>query len=206
MIPDNSKFFECVGNTELLRISFTLKRNGDSLFVRGPEKHWWLTGFKWGILSKPEELIMEACIDIPSQAMRQVFVDAVKGSGYQDVLIDGASVKFTFDKPKTHQPRNDINMKKFVDLAEANNRNIVTKYQELDLANNDPNELHDDVADEIISYFNVYKPEHLKKYVSKALEARGYQSKDLATSLKQVFSKSFFQQCKSALSRIFKRS
>jgi hypothetical protein len=46
--PSHNLFFDCAMDNELLVMSSTLYKNGQLLFFRGPEKHWWLTGFKWG--------------------------------------------------------------------------------------------------------------------------------------------------------------
>ena len=62
--PSHNMFFDCASDSELLEMSFTLKRRGQKLFSRGPEKHWWLTGFKWGELSNPDDLSMDVEIGL----------------------------------------------------------------------------------------------------------------------------------------------
>jgi len=41
-------------------MSYTLFRgnNKATVFTR-KEQHWWLTGFKWGVLSTPDDLTMD---------------------------------------------------------------------------------------------------------------------------------------------------
>jgi hypothetical protein len=39
--PSHNLFFDCANNSELLTMSSTLYRNGQEVFSRGPEKHWW---------------------------------------------------------------------------------------------------------------------------------------------------------------------
>lgn len=202
--PDNGKFFNCALNSELLMMSFTLERNGNPLFTRGPEKHWWLTGFNWGVLSKPEELVMKLRIEIPASEMREAFVNAVEETGYQNVRVDGDSVSFTFDTPRTHQPRKDMNCKPFVDLAEENNKKIVAKYRDMHLPNNDPNEIQDDMAAEFIGYFTSCQPGQFKRYTHDMLTACGYELTDLTKALESVFSPNLLHRIIRALSRPFR--
>jgi hypothetical protein len=42
--PSHNLFFDCARDDELLVLASTLYRNGEKLFCRGPEPHWWLTG------------------------------------------------------------------------------------------------------------------------------------------------------------------
>ena len=60
--PSHNLFFDCASDSELLLMSSTLYRNGKKLFCRGPDRHWWLTGFKWGVLSEPSDLTMDVSI------------------------------------------------------------------------------------------------------------------------------------------------
>jgi hypothetical protein len=207
--PGNSKFFDCVKDHECLMMSFTLKRNGVPLFSRGPEISWWLTGFKWGVLSKPGELVMDLCIRMPEPMMREAFVNAVKGAGYQNIEIDGDSVSFTFDKPKTIQPRSDPKFKSFVDSAQALNSNIVANYQDLQLENNDPNMIQDEVAGEFIGYFDFYHPRLFNDRLITVLKDIGYRQSDLTKALKYILkpkSKSaFIRRIWTALTRFFKK-
>jgi len=137
--PSHNMFFDCASDNELLEMSFTLKRHGQKLFSRGPEKHWWLTGFKWGELSNPDDLSMEVEIKFPSYEMIGPFKDALVGLRYGFNVIGGLSVRFTFDRPKTFQPRQDP--AKQTELAVVNNSNLglVSRYKKLGLGSNDPN-------------------------------------------------------------------
>jgi Domain of unknown function (DUF4474) len=137
--PSHNKFFDCAGDNELLEMSFTLKRRGQKLFSRGPEKHWWLTGFKWGELSDPDDLSMEVEIRFPNYEMIGPFKDALVGLKYGFNVIGGLSVRFTFDRPRTFQPRKDP--AKQTELAAVNNsnRDLVARYKALGLSSNDPN-------------------------------------------------------------------
>lgn len=98
-------YYNCASNNELLKMSYTLKKNGETLFTR-KEKHWWLTGFKLGEFSEPSELTMDITITLQNISMREAFVIGLWNAGYglDEFSINGASVSFTFDRPHTPQP------------------------------------------------------------------------------------------------------
>ena len=124
-------YYNCASNDELLRMSYTLKKNGKTLFTR-KEKHWWLTGFKLGEFSEPWELTMDITITLENISMREAFVTGLWNAGYalDEFTINGATVSFTFDHPHTPQPftripatdriiqrKNEILCDKFLELT-----------------------------------------------------------------------------------------
>ena len=135
--PSHSRFFDCASDSELLLMSSTLYRNGTEVFTRGPERHWWLTGFKWGVLSEPEDLTMDVSIECLDATMTAALTGALAGMGYAGVQTAGNTVSFTFDTPKTPQPRDDF--PQIVSVARAANQQIVAAYNSFGLTSNDPN-------------------------------------------------------------------
>jgi len=159
--PERFKFFKCASNLDiqLFRLSFNLKKNGNKLFSRGPENHWWLTGFKWGEFTRyTSHLSMDVTIEFPQvgsipympQAapnivnkemdhMRHDFAQALKGLGYSPIE-HGPFVSFQFNSPKTHQPPTRTHLE---GIMQANNEKLVEQYlrlkEGLGLRNNDPN-------------------------------------------------------------------
>jgi hypothetical protein len=164
--PDKSHnmFFDCAGNDELLEMSFTLHRRGQKLFSRGdpvPEKHWWLTGFKWGELSSPDDLSMDVLIKFPDTQMSQLFANALTALGYRPPLVQGPSVRFTFDQPRTKfQPRKDPDKRSTFDNVRTANNAIVSTYthlyKQLGLASNDPNKITGELEGKISDYITQY--------------------------------------------------
>jgi hypothetical protein len=154
--PSHNMFFDCASNRELLEMSFTLKRSGQKLFSRGPEKHWWLTGFKWGELSNPDDLSMDIEIKFPDNEMMELFKKALIGLGYGYNALGSGAVRFTFDRPKTFQPRRDP--AKQTELAEVNSSNLglVSRYKKLGLGSNDPNLVTGDAAGLISDFTALY--------------------------------------------------
>ncbi len=98
-------YYDCVSNDDLLKMSYTLKKNGNPLFTREGE-HWWLTGFKLGEFSNPSELTMDITITLHDVMMRDAFVRGLWNAGYplDEFTRDGATVSFTFNTPHTSQP------------------------------------------------------------------------------------------------------
>lgn len=98
-------YYDCVSNTDLLKMSYTLKKNGVTLFTREGE-HWWLTGFKLGEFSNPSELTMDITITLHNVSMRDAFVTGLWNAGYplNGFTRDGATVSFTFGSPHTPPP------------------------------------------------------------------------------------------------------
>jgi len=98
-------YYDCVSNTDLLEMSYTLKKNGLTLFTR-EGKHWWLTGFKLGEFSNPSELTLAINITFHNVAMRDAFVSGLWKAGYtlDEFARDGNTISFTFGIPHTSQP------------------------------------------------------------------------------------------------------
>lgn len=106
-IPElfTGNFYDCVSKEDMLDMAFTLYKNGEMLFYR-EEKHWWLTGFKTGEFSEPEELSVRFRITFKDPEMCQSFISAMLKAGYyeQEIITNGITVEFMFDRPHTEQP------------------------------------------------------------------------------------------------------
>ncbi|MBN2739219.1 MAG: DUF4474 domain-containing protein [Spirochaetales bacterium] len=135
-------FYKCVPDSEMLTMSFVLHKNGEKILGRGPEKHWWLTGFKWGVMSDPKELSMQLKIQFPDEAMCKAFKGGLKRALYLCLCKSTkTSVSITFACPHYFpQPLGRYALKPVI---MENNQNLVTAYNELKsqlkLPNNDPN-------------------------------------------------------------------
>lgn len=123
-------YYDCVSNTDLLQMSYTLKKNGRPLFTRAG-KHWWLTGFKLGEFSAPSELSMEVSITLPTVSMRDAFVNGLWNAGYplDEFSRNGATVSFTFASPHTPPPTTRTSATDR--LIQRKNQLLCEKYQEI---------------------------------------------------------------------------
>jgi hypothetical protein len=205
--PENGKFFDCVSNAQRLNMSFTLRRNGEPLFRRGPERHWWLTGFKWGVLSKPDELTMHLEITFPDTEMQAAFLEAVKKTGYTDVETDSTTVRFVFDKPKTYQSHADPKNTHLIEQVLENDTKIVGAYSAFELQSNDPNQIPSEAAAEIVDYFTKHDPLSFIKLVAEQQEAQGQSAEQTTDALEKVHkrSRALIRRIGVALSRFFRR-
>ena len=123
-------YYECVSNTDLLKMSYTLKKNGKTLFTR-KGVHWWLTGFKLGEFSEPSELTMDITITLHNVIMRDAFVTGLWNAGYSldEFTKDGATVSFTFDKP--HSPAPITRTPDTDRLIQRKNKLLCEKFQDI---------------------------------------------------------------------------
>lgn len=126
----NGIFYHSVSDDELLPMSFTLKKNGETL-LRRQGKHWWLTGFKLGEFSEPSELTMEIGITLDNEIMRDAFVSGLTRAGYStsELTIYGNTVRFIFDVPHTAQPMTRTTATDWI--IQRKNKLLCDKYQEI---------------------------------------------------------------------------
>lgn len=123
-------FYRSVDNADLLKMSFSLKKNGKILFTR-EDKHWWLTGFKLGEFSQPSELTMFLSITFKNEDMCKAFVEGLKNAGYwqDEIIIAGNTVGLKFDKTRTPQP---ITRRPETDfIIQRKNELLCDKYQDI---------------------------------------------------------------------------
>lgn len=149
------KLYQCVSDEHMLDMAFSLRKNGKELFSRNRTKHWWLTGFRWGVFSEPEELQMLFSVRFPNHEMQQAFLYGgdcgqarrpaeltygLKGLGAAYKEPDEFSVEFCFEKPHSKQAEMRQKMRKVIQAA---NREMVNEYEYLrekyHIYNNDPN-------------------------------------------------------------------
>ncbi|HEY1411723.1 MAG TPA: DUF4474 domain-containing protein, partial [Rhodopila sp.] len=143
--PAHSYFYQSADAADMLEMSFTLKRDGRPFLTRGPERHWWLTGFKWGVYSTTDQLTMDISIKSPAAEVHAGIIAALQAMGYV-VRDDGATVGFEFGKPFAPQPWTG---NPGLGTAQAAQRAIVATYQSSGLRNNDPNQIPAALAAEI---------------------------------------------------------
>lgn len=79
--------YDCVSEDEFLEMSFVLYNQGEKMFERGPEKHWWLTGFKIMNIGVPILLDMDMTIKFPTKSMADAFEAGLKKAN-RDNLLD----------------------------------------------------------------------------------------------------------------------
>ena len=135
------KLYGCVPDERMLNLRFVLYKNGRPLFERGWERHWWLTGFHWGILSEPEQLTMAVGICFPNRWMQQAFVcQGLEKLGYSYVETGNCSVEFCFAGPMTRQPDAREKLRKSVQAINRENVDAYNSFRrKYGITVNDPN-------------------------------------------------------------------
>jgi hypothetical protein len=137
--PSHNLFYDCAANADRLELSATLHRDGQVLFTRGPETHWWLTGFKWGVLSDPSQLTVDVAIKLKDIQMRDAFLAGIAGRPYTNLQVNGTTVSFTFDQtfavPQPPKPA------PILSAIHADNQAVVDTYNSFNFPNNDPNDV-----------------------------------------------------------------
>lgn len=77
------KWYAAVGKEDYVSMKFSLYNN-EKMFDRVNQKHWWLTGFKWGELTTdPSSLKMDINMVFPNAGMAEAFV-----KGYSEDMKD----------------------------------------------------------------------------------------------------------------------
>lgn len=83
------EFYACADDDSRITMSFALYKGDDLYMTRGPEPHWWLTGFKLFDMISPEELTLHSTFFMDSIEMADALEDAildlnfVEGVNYQ---------------------------------------------------------------------------------------------------------------------------
>lgn len=98
-------FYRSVSDKEMLPMMFNLRKNGKP-FLKRSGIHWWLTGFRLGAFSDPEELSLAVKIRFREVGMAQAFIRSLRNLGYtrREATISGLMVSVCFTKPHTKQP------------------------------------------------------------------------------------------------------
>lgn len=122
-------FFHSVSDEECLYMYYSLKKDGKEI-CRRTDKHWWLTVFKLGEFSNPNQLTMNVEIMFPNQTMSFAFYEGLRRAGYSrnELAFAQNVVSFTFAKPKTKQPNTGSFLERYV---QRRNRKNCAKYNKI---------------------------------------------------------------------------
>ena len=70
--------YDCASNDELITMSFDFYNQNEYVFSRGPEKHWWLTGFKVFHAGVPMLIDLDIKLEFPDVQMANAFEQGLK--------------------------------------------------------------------------------------------------------------------------------
>lgn len=75
-------FYKCVPDEEMLTMSFAVYKGDELYMTRGPEPHWWLTGFKLFDMIAPGDLTMHASFFMEDAGMADALEASLKDLGF----------------------------------------------------------------------------------------------------------------------------
>ncbi len=95
--------YNAVSDKEMPLISFCLEKKRKELFSHR-DFHWWLTGFRMGTFSRPEDLIMHVKISFLEVEAAQAFYHGLQEIGYPEnkFKIQCQTVLLVFDQSKEY--------------------------------------------------------------------------------------------------------
>lgn len=113
--PAEELFYECVNDEERLPLSFMLIKD-EKVILQRNAVHWWLTGFRVGMYTQPEELTLRVGVSFPNLGMCSAFYEGLLRAGYgrKEIYVDKHTVFFSFGKPHTKQYSPKVLRRKWV--------------------------------------------------------------------------------------------
>ncbi len=88
-------FYNCATDDQLMTMTMKLSHKDTVLLDLGPEKHWWINGFKMnGKTYDKEALRLEFSIKMPDTEMTNAFIEAIKNEKHHDTpyKVNGTTV------------------------------------------------------------------------------------------------------------------
>ena len=84
--PEKAMQYDCADDEDLIEMQFDFYNQGQYVFSRGPEKHWWLTGFKVFHVGIPFTITMDMTLKFTDNSMATAFMQALKKQQNTDLL------------------------------------------------------------------------------------------------------------------------
>ena len=78
----DSSLYNCVPDSETVTMSFALYKGDELYMTRGPEPHWWLTGFKLFDMIAPKDLTMHATFFMDNSEMADALEESLIDLGF----------------------------------------------------------------------------------------------------------------------------
>ena len=111
LIDENGvNYFKCADDDLLIKMSMTLYRNNQTLFSRGQQYSWWLTGFvpgaltNWGVTPEAvEELGLDATLTFTDAEMMEAFIEGLENVDRVEHNATFSSRPYKFEKGVNYQ-------------------------------------------------------------------------------------------------------
>ncbi len=96
--PERNFQYDCADDEDLIEMQFDFYNTNEYVFSRGPEKHWWLTGFKVFHAGVPFLIDLDMKLTFTDKVMAQQFVKALKKTASTSIMdpmtyrVEGSTV------------------------------------------------------------------------------------------------------------------
>lgn len=112
--------FQSVSDADMVKMSFTLFKENEPI-AHLNRLHWWLTAFRMGCFSQPDDLCMNVSVTFPNGEMARAFAEGLVSAGIHphDVCRHCATVSFAFVDTESHP---GLLRRIRIRLAQASNR------------------------------------------------------------------------------------
>lgn len=97
----DSEQFDCAGDDDLVEMTMFVYKGKDLYFTRGPEKHWWLTGFKLLEFTNVSELSLQIIIKLEDKAMANAMQTGLDNREEDGMTYVRTGNTFRLDWPST---------------------------------------------------------------------------------------------------------
>ncbi len=84
--PEKVMQYDCADDEDLIEMQFDFYNQGKYVFSRGPEKHWWLTGFKVFHMGIPFTITLDMTLKFTDNEMATAFMQSLKQQQHTDFL------------------------------------------------------------------------------------------------------------------------
>ena len=92
--PERNFQYDCADDEDLIEMQFDFYNQDEFVFSRGPEKHWWLTGFKILNVGMPILIDLDITLKFTNKIMAQAFAQSLKKTANSS-LLDPITYKVT---------------------------------------------------------------------------------------------------------------
>ncbi len=99
--PERNFQYDCADDEDLIEMQFDFYNQNELVFSRGPEKHWWLTGFKVFHVGVPILIDLDMTLTFTDKQMAQAFVKSLKKTASSS-LLDPITYKQTGSTVEIH--------------------------------------------------------------------------------------------------------
>lgn len=102
--PERNFQYDCADDEDLIEMQFDFYNQDELVFSRGPEKHWWLTGFKVFHAGVPILIDLDMTLTFTDKQMAKAFVKSLKKSTTSDLssLMDPMTYEIKGSTVKIH--------------------------------------------------------------------------------------------------------